>query len=297
MLRTLEFALGQALTNIRRHALMSVAATSTVAVALCIAGGVGLALLNVNSWAGRVVGEAELYIYVHRDLPRAEAAALRRRVSGLPHVVRTRFVPREVGFRELVKWLGRSPEVFAGVENPVSDAIHVRMDDPSRVAGVAAVVRRWPQVRNVVYAERVIRTLLAVRRVVSLLSIGGGVLLTLAAMLIVHNTIRLTLHARRREIGIMQLVGATPAFVAAPFLLEGAFHGVAGALIALCLLAPGYAWAHHTVARILPPRLFPLAPLGVLVDCGVLLALGGLLAAGLATAVSLARFMRTYHPA
>jgi len=159
---------------------------------------------------------------------------------------------------------------------------------------VARIVEKWPEVGNVVHAERTIKMLLGVRRIVGLGTLGAGVLLVLAAMLIVHNTIRLTLFARRREIGIMQLVGASPAFVAAPFLLEGAFHGAAGAVIALALLAPGYAYAHHVFTSNL--SLFPLVPLSVLVDCGVLLVTGGLLITGLASAVSLTRFLRGFRP-
>ena len=293
MLRTLEFAFGQALTNIKRHSLMSVAATSTVAVALCIVGAAGLVLFNVNMWTRRVVGEAEVYVYAQRGLARADALALQQRINSLRHVAGTTFVPREEGFRDLQEKLGRSPELFKGLANPLPDAIHVRTDDPSHVPQVAAGIRRWPEVGKVVHAEHTIRMLLTVRRIVALGSIGAGVLLVLAAMLIVHNTIRLTLIARRREIGIMQLVGASPSFIAAPFLLEGGFHGAVGAVLALCLLVPGYIWAHHVLARSL--ALFPLAPLGALVDCGILLVMGGLIIAGLASAVSLTRFLRGFR--
>ncbi|HUT75845.1 MAG TPA: permease-like cell division protein FtsX [Armatimonadota bacterium] len=294
MLRTLDFALQRALANMRRHSLMSVAATSTIAVTLSIVGAAGLALLNVNAWTRTAVSEVEIYVYARRDLSRADALALQRRISALPHVVHTEFVPREAGLRRFQESYHFDPGLFEGVGNPLPDAIHVRTDDAGRVAAVAATVATWPAVRKVVHAESTIRILLTVRRIVTRASVGAGVLLTLAAMLIVHNTIRLALLARRREIGIMQLVGATPAFVAAPFLLEGVFYGLAGALIALCVLVPGYVWARHALARIL--TLFPLAPLSVLVDCGVLLVIGGLLAAGLATAVSLTRFLRKSHP-
>jgi len=292
MLRAIEFALRQALTNIRRHGLMSAVATSTVAIALCIVGAAGLFLLNVNLWMQRVVGEAEVYVYAKQRLSRADALALQHKINSLPQVASTRFVAREDAYRELQHSLRRS---LVGVPNPLPDAIHVRTHDASQVAQVASLVRRWPEVEMVVHAEHTIKILLAVRHMIGVGSVVAGVLLLLAAMLIVHNTIRLTLIARRREIGIMQLVGATPAFVAAPFLLEGAFHGAAGAAIALCLLVPGYAYAHRVFTRSL--SLFPLVPLSVLVDCSVLLVVGGLVIAGAATAVSLTRFLRHYHPA
>jgi cell division transport system permease protein len=295
MLRTIEFAVGQALINIRRHGLMSLAATSTVAIALCIVGGAGLFLLNVNRWTRTVVGEAEVYVYAKQGLARADALALQHKIRSLPQVASARFVPREEAYRDLQDKLGRSAGLFERLPNPLPDAIHVRTHDASQVAEVASLVRRWPGVGEVVHAERTIQILLAVRRIVGVASVVAGVLLLLAAMLIVHNAIRLTLIARRREIGIMQLVGATPGFVAAPFLFEGAFHGIAGALIALCVLVPGYIYAHHALTRSL--SLFPLAPIGTLVDCSVLLVASGLIITGLASAVSLVRFLRQYHPA
>jgi cell division transport system permease protein len=292
MLRTIEFALGQALTNIRRHSLMSAAATSTVAVALCIVGAAGLFLANVNLWTRRVVGEAEVYVYVSKRLSRSDALALQQRINSLPQVAATVLVRREDAYRDLAAHLGRS---LSGVPNPLPDAIRVRTHDASQVSDMATVVGAWPEVEKVVHAEKTIRVLLTVRRMVGIGTVVAGALLALAAMLIVHNTIRLTLGARRREIGIMQLVGATPSFVAAPFLLEGAFHGVVGAVLALALLIPGYAYIHHILGRNL--TLLPLLPLGALVDCGVLLVGGGLVIACLATALSLVRFMRHYHSA
>lgn len=292
MLRTTEFALRQALANIRRHSLMSFAATSTVALALCIVGAAGLTLVNVNLWTRRVVGETEVYVYADRGLSRADALALQQQINSLPQVAGTRFVPREAAYDQLQASLRQS---LRGLSNPLPDAIHVRARDPGQVAQVAAIVRRWPQVERVVHAEQTVKILLTVRHLVSMGSLVAGVLLLLAAMLIVHNTIRLTLIARRREIGIMQLVGATPSFVAAPFLLEGAFHGTVGAAIALLLLAPGYIYAHRVFTRSL--SFFPVAPPGVVVDCGALLVLGGLAISCLASVVSLARFMRRYHAA
>lgn len=293
MLRALEFAIGQALTNIRRHGLMSIAATSTVAVALCIVGAAGLTLLNVNAWTRGVAGEVEAQVYVQRSVSRADALALQRRIRQLPHVEATHFVPREEGLRDMQQAMGSDRKLFEGLGNPLPDMIRVRAEDPSYVEAIAATVRSWPEIETVVASEQTVRVLLTVRRVVSWGSLVGGVLLILAALLIVHNAIRLTLIARRREIGIMQLVGATPTFIAAPFIFEGAFHGVVGALLALGLLVPGYIWARGFLTRVLP--LLPVAPLGVLVDCGVLLVVAGLAIACAGSTASLVRFLRRYH--
>jgi len=91
--------------------------------------------------------------------------------------------------------------------------------------------------------------LLTVARGVKLAGVVVGVFLCLATLTVINTTIRLTIYARRREIRIMQLVGATKWFIRLPFLLEGLFQGLIGGILAAVLVSAGYAWVTEQVAR------------------------------------------------
>ena len=124
--------------------------------------------------------------------------------------------------------------------------------------------------------------MLAVARLIKL--IGGGVAagLFIATLFIVQNTIRLTVFARRREIRIMQMVGATPNFIRLPLLLEGLFHGVVGAVIAGCIIlffgrevSQAVASIHSPLAGNLPSGIGPLDVIGGIIAIGAFVGLLG----------------------
>ena len=113
-------------------------------------------------------------------------------------------------------------------------------------------IRKLPGVDEVTDTRVAAERMAAMMRAVRVGGAAGVALLVLVAAIIVSNTIRLTVYARRLEIGIMQMVGATGACVRTPFLLEGALHGLMGALLALGLLAAGYAYVHGQARQIVP---------------------------------------------
>ena len=108
---------------------------------------------------------------------------------------------------------------------------------PEDVAAVAATVRRLAGVENVVYGQKIVQRLLQLGDVLRRVGIVVIVVFFAVAGIIISNTIRLTVFARRREIAIMQLVGATNTYIRLPFICEGLLDGVLGALLAIGLLA------------------------------------------------------------
>jgi cell division transport system permease protein len=113
----------------------------------------------------------------------------------------------------------------------------VRVKDPDQVHAVASDIERLPDVAQVDYAADVVRKLLATTEMLGRAGLVLIALLLFTAAIIIANTIRLTVFARRREISIMQLVGATNMHIRGPFICEGLLSGLAGALIAVAILA------------------------------------------------------------
>lgn len=287
-LRCLEFCSRQAFINILRQRYMAVAAVLTLAGALLVGGAGTLALLNINIWTRAAGDELEIWAHLNPRVSRARAVALRREISRWPNVRSIRLHTKEAGFRELSA-LFHHP-AMEGLENPLGDALRVKAASPANVLSLGRALRGLPEVDKVFDAGDAVRWIRAAAGVVRLGTFVAAGLLALVAVVVAANTVGLTLFARRREIGIMQLVGATGGFVAGPFLIEGALLGTGGAVVALALLAPGYAYLlDHWPAATLNVALAPadvLAPLG-----GGLLGIGfglGLLSSGF----SVRRFLR-----
>jgi cell division transport system permease protein len=175
--------------------------------------------------------------------------------------------------------------------NPLPDALRVRVVDAERVRVVAASIRKMPNVANVEYAQDAVQKLLRLSDVLGRIGLGIVVLLVFTAAIIISNTIRLTVFARRREIAIMQLVGASGAYIRLPFICEGLLDGLLGAVVALGLLE---------IARFqLLPKLFialPFLPMrSVAIDQTAfaleLLGVGALVGVG-ASWISVNRYLR-----
>lgn len=289
-LSSLDFCFREAAVNVRRHGLMSLAAIGTITFALFIVGGCGITLLNLHQLAQGIAREISLTAWLNpRDTLR-QAQTLRAQIQSLPGIKSARIITRDETFREEKKHFG-DHRAFAEMENPFGHAVYVEPKDPRQVPVLARAIRAFPNVASVEYGEQLTQRLLAIIRWMNWIIAIVGTVLIIGAAAIVHNTVRITLFARRREIGIMQVVGATNWFVSGPFLLEGAFHGLIGAGLGAVLLLLAYHYgrdwlSHHLVflAPVLSERAL-LLPLLMLVGIGMFLGLTG-------SAFSIRRFLK-----
>jgi cell division transport system permease protein len=137
-------------------------------------------------------------------------------------------------------------DALKAIPNPLPPAFYVKLTDPDKAAATAAAARRIPAVRDcgaapcVTYGKKTTDRVLNTLRYVLYFVFGLMTLLGIAAVVLIQNTIRLSVFSRRREIEVMKLVGATNAFVRLPFMLEGMVTGVLGAIGAVVLLAAVY---------------------------------------------------------
>lgn len=239
LFRAIEFFVAEAVVNVRRHGLMSLAAVAIVAFVFLLVGLFGLVLTNLRWNAAYAAGEVEIFAHLDRDASLDDAHVLRADILDLEGVESARVISRDEVFKDFMS-RHAGGQSWRNIPNKFGHEVRVAMADPQQVPSTAEQIEQLRGVRKVVYGGPSARSLL---RFVRWLNVGVaaiGVLLALAVLGIVHSTIRLTMFARRREISIMQMVGATPTYVAGPFLLEGAFHGTLGSGIASGLLFLAY---------------------------------------------------------
>lgn len=252
MIFTFMFLLREAWLNGFRQRLMILACVTTTAVALTTLGGFALLAWHVHLIADALPRRIEVHIFVRPTVPRTRVNELLAALQRAPGVSRVRLVPREIAWQEFKKsWPG--PDVLDGLnENPLPDKIEVVTTSPDRTLTLAREVRAWPESESVRDGAQVLQRLLAVAGFIRAGGLVAAVLLALGAAWMVGNAIRLTLHARRRDIRVMQLVGATNAFIRLPFIIEGTTAGTIGGVIAGALLAAGLTHLSNTLLPEIP---------------------------------------------
>lgn len=245
-LSMIEFLLQQTWQSIRRNGLMSLATSSNMTVALLILSAFFLATLNLHHMASVEARKANITVELKDGV---EAAPIEARLLADTRVAETNYVPADQALEDLAEAYGMDIEALRALENPLPDAIIVKPRDPQDMAALAQFAKNLEGVAAVRYREQITDKLLTLARGIRTAGLVTALLMGLATLLIVSTTIRLTIYARRREIRIMQLVGATNAFIRLPFILEGAFHGVMGGALSAVLILAAYSWTNNYVSR------------------------------------------------
>ncbi|GAC1424001.1 MAG: permease-like cell division protein FtsX [Candidatus Velthaea sp.] len=231
-----QFFLGEVVANFTRNATMQLTAIGTVAVTIVMLGGFLYVRDTLASFGTGVLSKIEVAVYLNDDVDDTHAKAIAAQFASDKRISGATYVPKRDGLKRMHAVLGRDFDTSLLTANPFPNAYHVRVRKPEDVVGVAAKIAKIHGVAKTDYAAETVTKLLRVAEVlgrVGLVMIG---LLVFTAAIIISNTIRLTVFARRREIAIMQLVGATNMYIRMPFIAEGMLAGILGAAIALGVL-------------------------------------------------------------
>jgi cell division transport system permease protein len=228
----------RALRGVREHVRTQIVSVATVAIALFCLATSALIAQNINELSRRWGGPVRMTVYLADGATAEQIDALRAALGSLPEVSSTRYVsPTES--RALVAGDDRvmasaSTELFpATVEVSLTPGVA----DSARIESLADRIRRLPTVSDVETYQAITGQLQSVLSAGRNATVTFGLIVLLCAIAVVSNTVRLSLHARMREVEVLRLVGATPRYVRAPFLAEGALLGGCGAVLALSLLA------------------------------------------------------------
>jgi cell division transport system permease protein len=233
MALSIDYALRETFSNLRRNVLMTSAAVLTVAVSLSLVGGALLLKQGVANATIQWRGGVELSIFMQPDAPPGQSEAIESELSKMPEVKRFTYVDQDAAYTEFSQMFANSPDMVESVtpkDLPPSYRVVPKQAEFVEIIGERFKAREG--VRDVVYAKDTVETLLKVTRILQILVVGVALVLLLSAALLILNTIRMAIFARRREVAVMKLVGATNWFIRVPFMLEGLVQGLAGAVVA-----------------------------------------------------------------
>jgi cell division transport system permease protein len=279
----------EAASNLRRNLLMTVAGTLTATVALLLLGGVLTLGDFVQGITGQIERKVEVSVFLKDEITAEQQKDIQQTIESLSVVRSVGYVSKEDAFKEFKQLYRDQPVLWENIDASVLPAsFRVSMRNPKRVDVIKSKLEGNPAVEEVADQQATVQRLVRFTGILRTFSGVMVLILFVAAVLLIANTIQLAIFARRREINIMQLVGATNWFIRVPFMLEGVVAGVVGAVVALALLYVG-----KLVGRTMLPVWIPTGPLHG-VDVGQLLTLV-LLGVGLGaigSAVALRRFLR-----
>lgn len=249
-----RFYWSEAGRNISRNAVLALAAISSTAVSLLVFGLFIALSMNVARLTTALEGQVGIQAFISNQVGITQVEEMKAQIRSWPDVRSVVFISKGTALKQLVKDFGSQGNFFTPLskDNPLLNAFFVKADSPNNVVAVAARLKRLPGVANVGYQAPVVTRLFKVVNMVRLVGLGVGTLLALGTLLIIQNAIRLGLFARRREIQIMRLVGATEGFIHWPFLLEGMIFGVAGGTVSAAIIAGIYHLYTHAVQTNLP---------------------------------------------
>ncbi|HEY2318019.1 MAG TPA: permease-like cell division protein FtsX [Solirubrobacteraceae bacterium] len=292
------FFLREAVRATRRSAAPSFAALATVLVTLLVLGVFIPIVQATNGAAASVRSRVEVDVYMKTGATDADAARVRHELLNVPHVKSVQFVSKQQAYAQQSKIDPAAYRLLGA--NPLPDTFHVIPDNPSNVlavhnslappiaGGTTGTIDQ--SIQSVSNKRNDTKKILEVTNLVTITAAALTVLLTIASILLIANTIRLSLYARRREVEVMKLVGATDWFIRWPFVIEGVVVGAAGALLAIAVLAITKVALLDPLANnwtlIAAPRTISFTAL-VIVLMGA-----GVLVSALGSGLSLRRFLR-----
>jgi cell division transport system permease protein len=288
-LRSVEFMVEEALVGVKRNGLMAIASISTIALSLAILASFCLFILGAHQFAQRELNKFEIAVYVKANVDRRTVFGMAEQVRQIPHVKDVIVYPKERAWPDFKKSL---PQIdTAGLNNPLPDKLRVTVQDPRETTKVADAIRGMEYVDAVQDGRSQRKYVLAIADFVKWFGFVASLALLAATIFIISNAIRLTVFVRRREIKIMQMVGATNWFIRIPLVLEGIIFGASGALIAFGLVGVGITYLSSVVAHVMPM----MQTMGTGVERGqifVALMVGGTIIGAAGSCVSIRRFLK-----
>lgn len=232
------YAVREAVTAFRRAPVLTGLSAAMIALSLFVVGLFGLVAHNVREVIQRVESRVEVVAYLRNDASPSAIQMAREQISGYDEVASVRFVSRDEALLIAHEELAELDDIFGTLEsNPLPASLEISLHpgqkDADAVRAVAQRLANYAFVEEVQYGAEWLDKVFVLRRVAGAATLVLGLGFAVVAALIIGAAIRMAIFARRDEITIMRLVGATDGFVRRPFVLEGMITGLIGALLAL----------------------------------------------------------------
>lgn len=295
-----KYLFRQGLHNFISNRLMSVASVGVVTSCLILVGVCVSLALNVNSFVEYLGAQNEVIIYIKDDAAQESIDAMDEKLKSDTDVSEYSFVSKEQALEEQMSYMGQYASIlssYQGENNPLPASYRVHLKDLTKLEQVSLRFSQMDGVDYVSTPTELAGVLITLKNVTYYAGFAVLAVLMLVSMVVISNTIRLTVFARRREISIMKYVGATNGFIQLPFVVEGLIIGTVSALITFIAVSAGYIYLYSYITTqasgfiaMLGTCMVPYTSLRFIMGIGFLLF--GWIIGGVGSAISMRKYLK-----
>jgi len=236
-----RYFFSETFTSLKRNFFMGFTAITTVAITLFIVGFFAIIVYDVQGIISSIKSDVELAVYLEDNISEELKEYIEQYIISWEETDAVRYISKEQAL-ERFKKQNEGSDILKEIEgNPLPASFEITLNNPEKIDRVA--LRFYDKdgnciegVDEVIYGRNYVNTLFSITAIIGTIAFLIIIALLLAAVVLIFNTIRLSIYARRKEIEVMKLVGATNWFVRIPFLFEGFFEGFAGSVVSIILL-------------------------------------------------------------
>ena len=210
--------------DIKRTGIVNIVIITTMAAILTIFGACFRSAMSISSFAHELGNVLEISVYLKAD---ADPNMVKTRVSEFKHVESVKIIPKAESWADLKREM-KLPDI----SNPLPDTLHVKVDKPENIDSVFNNIKQLKSVEDMSYAQQLAKKIQMLNHVVNTITVLVVIILGMLTITIINNTIQLVIQSRKDEIEIMRLMGVSNWYIRFPFIMQGAFYGFTGSVLA-----------------------------------------------------------------
>lgn len=224
-LRILYRLTKETILDIYRTGMVNLVIITTMTAILIIFGAFFRSAISISSFAHELGNVLEISVYLKEN---SDANIAKNRVKEFEHVENVTIVPKATSWANLKREMD-----LPDMDNPLPDTLHVKVDKPENIETVFKDVKQLNSVEDVSYAQDLAKKIEMLNHIVNLITVFVVVIMAILTITIINNTIQLVIQSRKEEIEIMRLMGVSNWYIRFPLIMQGAFYGFSGALLAV----------------------------------------------------------------
>lgn len=211
--------------DIKRTGIVNLVIITTMAAILTIFGSFFRTAMSISSFAHELGNVLEISVYLKSG---TDTNLVKNRIKEFEHVETVKIIPKDVSWQNLKREMD-----LPDISNPLPDTLHVKVDKPENISAVFKKIKQLNSVEDMSYAQELAKKIQTLNHVVNTITVLVIIIMGILTITIINNTIQLVIQSRKDEIEIMRLMGVSNWYIRFPLIMQGAFYGFTGAIIAI----------------------------------------------------------------